>query len=100
MLYDNIQKYTNHCFTQLLTFLYKQFPFQSYEDSFQIDKKDSHIKPKMNTVKMEFSKLNEFNQVKEKVYEKLAFVSLALDIPKDSIIDGNNNKLLVHFSTD
>ena len=100
MLYDNIQKYTNHCFTQLLTFLYKQFPFQSYEDSFQIDKKDSHIKPKMNTVKMEFSKLNEFNQVKEKVYEKLAFVSLELDIPKDSIIDGNNNKLLVHFSTD
>ena len=99
MLYESLQNYTNQSITYLLTLLYKHFPFQSYEDSFHIDKKDSK-QQNMNTVKMEFSKKNEFQQVKEKVYEKLAFLSLKLDIPKDSIVDGNNNKLLVHFSTD
>ena len=102
MLYESLQNYTNQSITYLLTLLYKHFPFQSYEDSFHIDKKDSNVKQQnMNTVKMEFSKKNEFQQVKEKVYEKLAFLSpLKLDIPKDSIVDGDNNKLLVHFSTD
>lgn len=54
MLYESLQNYTNQSITYLLTLLYTHFPFQSYEDSFHIDKKDSNVKQQnMNTVKIE-----------------------------------------------
>ena len=54
MLYESLQNYTNQSITYLLTLLYKHFPFQSNEDSFHIDKKDSNVKQQnMNTVKIE-----------------------------------------------